>query len=117
MARDVKMTVNNFTNKVLKFHSDDQKHGKYTTKPPQEIVSTGYWACSTRDGAMIGPEGSVTYEAADKSFKVKFDYNHPYGSGTSSYRVTVTPSSAAGYDIKGSFTGHTQDITFELYAL
>lgn len=117
MARDVKMTVNNNTSRVLKLDKEVQDHGKYNTEPPKEIKSTGFWKCSTRSGATIGPEGTVTYEAEDKSFKVAFYYNHPYGSATSSYRVTVTPSDAIGYDIKGSFTGHDQDITFELYNL
>lgn len=116
-ARPVKMTVNNNTSQTLKYVKDDVKHGKFTTKPPQEITSSGYWACSARSGAMIGPEGTVTYEAEDKSFTVEFYWNHPYGSATSSYRVTPTPSDAIGYDIKGSFKGHDQKITFELYNL
>jgi len=116
-ARPVKMTVNNNTSQKLIYVKDKVDHGKFTTDPPSEIESTGYWACSARDGAMIGPKGTVTYKAADDSFTVEFFWNHPYGSATSSYRVTPNPSDAITYDIKGSFEGHDQDITFELYDL
>jgi hypothetical protein len=64
---------------------------------------------------MIGPEGTVTYEAEDKSFTVVFYYNHPYGSATSAYTVTVIPKGEIGYDITGSPKGHDQSITYELY--
>lgn len=117
MARPVKMTVNNFTNKVLKFKSKNAEHGKFTSDPPSEIQGTGSWACSTVSGGTIGPKGTVVYEAADKSFKVTFFYNHPYGPATSSYRVTGDPSNAFTYEIKGDFEGHDQKITFELYAI
>lgn len=108
------MTVNNNTSRVLKFLSDNKKHGKYTKDPPKEISATGYWACDM--SGVYGPEGSVTYEAEDKSFKVKFEYDHPYTAGKSTYKVIVTPSNAIDYDIKGSFKGHDQDITFNLFA-
>jgi hypothetical protein len=115
-ARPVKMTVQNYTNKTLVLKSKNDEHGKFVDNPPTRIEASGTWKCSSRDGAMIGPEGTVVYEAEDKSFTVEFYYNHPYGSATSSYRVSPTPSDAITYDIKGSFKGHDQDITFELYA-
>ncbi len=115
MARDVKMTVKNNTSKVLKLKGTKVDHGKFTTDPPQEIVSSGYWACSTRTLGTIGPEGTVTYEAEDKSFTVEFYYNHPFGTATSSYSVKPNPRDAIGYDIIGDTKGHDQDITFELF--
>jgi hypothetical protein len=116
-ARPVKMTVNNNTSQTLKHVKNHVTHGRFTKDPPEEIESTGYWACSSNNAATIGPEGTVTYKAADGSFTVEFYWNHPYGSATSSYRVTPTPSDAIGYDIKGSFKGHDQEITFDLYVL
>ena len=115
-ARPVTMTVKNFTSKLLILDSKKAEHGKFVTDPPSTIEAEGVWKCSANDGAMIGPKGEVCYKTADDSFKVTFFYNHPYGSATSSYRVTPNPSDALTYDIKGSFEGHDQDITFELYA-
>ncbi|GAA4275993.1 hypothetical protein [Aquimarina mytili] len=117
MARPVKMTVNNNTNRKLILKDYEAKHGKFTTNPPREIESTGSWNCSTKSGAMIGPKGIVTYEDEKQEFIVEFHYNHPYGGATSSYRVKPDPSDAIGYDIKGDFTGKDQDITFGLYIL
>lgn len=117
MARKVKMTVNNNTNKVLKFKSKDHKHGKFTSDPPATIEASGSWTCTTRTSGTYGPEGTVTYETDGGNVTVEFYYNHPYGSATSSYRVTPSPSDSIGYDIKGSFKGHDQDITFELYLI
>ena len=115
MAREVTMTVENNTGKKLELKDKDAIHGKFTTKPPTTIESTGYWVCTTVSGGTIGPKGTVTYEAADKSFTVEFFYNHPYGPSTSSYRVDPSPRDAIGYDILGDFEGHTQDITFQLF--
>ncbi len=115
MARKVKMTVNNNTNKVLTFVDKDAKHGKFTTNPPTTIESSGSWTCTTRSGGLVGPEGTVTYQTDGGNVTIEFYYNHPIGSATSSYRVSPTPSDSIGHDIKGSFKGHDQDITFELY--
>ncbi|MGX5857348.1 hypothetical protein ACWKW6_27080 [Dyadobacter jiangsuensis] len=115
MTRKVKMTVNNNTNKVLTFKSKDRKHGKFTTDPPATIQASGSWTCSNKSGELVGPEGTVIYETDGGKTTVEFYYNHPMGSATSSYRVTPNPADAMGYDIKGSFKGHDQDITFELF--
>ncbi|ACT92078.1 hypothetical protein Dfer_0818 [Dyadobacter fermentans DSM 18053] len=111
------MTVNNNTGKVLTLKSKNAEHGKFTTDPPSKIESSGSWACSTRSGGTVGPEGTVVYETDGGSTTIEFYFNHPFGSATSSYRVTPTPRDAVGYDIKGSFKGHDQDITFELYPI
>ena len=115
MARKVKMTVNNNTNKVLTFKSKDPMHGKFTTDPPSTIGASGSWTCTTRSSGLVGPEGTVVYETDGGNVTVEFYYNHPVGTATSSYRVTPSPADAMGYDIKGSFKGHDQDITFELF--
>lgn len=115
MARPVTMTVNNFTGKTLKLTGTDVEHGKFTDDPPKLIKYSGAWACSTRSGAMIGPKGTATYEADDGSFSVVFFWNHPYGSATSSYRVTPSPDQSIAYEILGSFEGHSQEIQFQLY--
>lgn len=119
MARPVKLTVNNNTGKILKLKPErsKQKHGKYTTDPPSTIEASGSWVCTTRTAGAYGPEGTVTYETDGGDTSVEFYYNHPIGSGASSYRVTVTPTDAIGYEIKGSFKGHDQHITFELYQI
>lgn len=116
-ARPVKMTVNNYTSIVLVYKTKKLDHGKFTTDPPSTIESTGSWACSAQDGIMIGAEGTVTYAAQDNSFTVEFHFNHPYGSAESSYSVTTNPPDAISAKINGPFTGHNQDITFELYAV
>jgi len=115
MARSVKMTVNNNTGKVLKLKSKNAAHGKFTSDPPATIEASGSWACETRVGGTYGPEGTVIYEADGGEVTVEFYYNHPFGSAASSYRVTPNPSDSMGYEIKGSFKGHDQKITFELY--
>lgn len=117
MARTVKMTINNNTNKVLTLKAKDPKHGKFKSDPPTRIEASGSWTCTTRSSGTVGPEGTVTYETDGGVVTVEFYYNHPFGSATSSYRVTPSPSDSMGYDIKGSFKGHDQDITFELYLI
>jgi hypothetical protein len=116
-TRPVKMTVNNNTGKVLRLIAKHAEHGEFTTNPPGTIEASGWWACDTVPLGLIGPEGTVTYQTEDKVTTVEFYYCHPMGPSTSSYRVTTNPSDTMGYDIKGSFTGHDQSITFELYAL
>ncbi|WP_109831592.1 hypothetical protein [Reichenbachiella versicolor] len=115
-ARPVTMTVINYTGQTLVLIATDVINGKFTVKPPNEIKSngSGSWSCSARDGAMIGPKGTATFEAEDHSFKVEFFWNHPYGSATSAYSVTPDPSDAIRYNIDGDPEGHTQDITFVL---
>ncbi|MFB2121651.1 hypothetical protein [Parapedobacter sp. 2B3] len=117
MARDVKMTVNNNTGKVLRLKSKDPKHGKFTSSPPEIIEGSGSWTCTSKSAGLYGPEGTVTYETDDRNTTVEFYYNHPMGSATSAYRVTPNPSDTMGSEIKGSFKGHSQDITFELYLI
>ncbi len=110
------MTVQNFTNKELKLKSKKAEHGEFEVDPPQSIETTGSWKCDCVTIFGPGPEGTVVYKAADESFTVEFYFNHPLGTATSSYRIIPTPSDAITHDIKGSFKGHDQDITFELYA-
>lgn len=117
MARKVKMTVNNNTGKVLTLKPSTPKHGKFTTDPPGTIESSGSWVCTTRTGGIFGPEGTVIYQTDGGKITIEFYYNHPMNHSKSSYRVTVSPSDSIGYDIKGSFEGHDQDITFELYLI
>lgn len=117
MARSVKMTINNNTGKVLKLKPQEPVHGKFTSGPPATIEASGSWTCTTRTGGSYGPEGTVTYETDGGNVTVEFYYNHPVGSGASSYRVTPNPSDSMGYEIKGSFKGHDQNITFELYPI
>jgi hypothetical protein len=117
MARSVKMTVNNNTSQVLKIKGQKPVHGKFTSDPPATIEASGSWTCTTKTSGLYGPEGTVTYETDDGNITVEFYYNHPIGSSASSYRVTPNPSDSMGYDIKGSFKGHDQDITFELYSI
>lgn len=115
MARSVKMTVINNTGKVLRLKSKNAIHGKFNQDPPTSIEASGSWTCTTRTGGTYGPEGTVTYETDRGEVTVEFYYNHPIGSAASSYRVTPNPSDSMGYEIKGSFKGHDQKITFELY--
>nr|WP_199081059.1 hypothetical protein [Pedobacter sp. ASV19] len=117
MARPVKITVNNNTGMVLKLKTQNVVHGKFTSNPPAIIEASGSWACSTRTGGAYGPEGTITYETDGGDVTVEFYYNHPIGSGSSSYRVVPNPSDSMGYEIKGSFKGHDQNITFELYTI
>lgn len=120
MARKLNITVNNNTSLTLTLNPPcEPKHGKFTTSPPSIIKATGNWACETREGGLYGPEGRVIYKTNKngRDVEIEFYYNHPIGSATSSYKVTITPSDVIGYEIKGSFTGHNQDITFELYEI
>lgn len=117
MARRVKMTVNNYTGQKLTRLNPKTAHGKFTQEPPLNIEASGSWICTTRTWGTYGPKGTVTYETPDPKVKIEFFYDHPMGHSTSSYRVTVTPSNLIGYEIKGSFTGEEQDITFELYPI
>jgi hypothetical protein len=114
-TRPVKLTVQNNLNVTLTLKSKSLDHGKFTEDPPATIESEGYWSCSARDGSTIGAEGNVTYENKEQGFEIEFYFNHPFGSATSSYRVTPTPADSMGYDIKGSFKGHDQKITYVLY--
>lgn len=114
MGRPVDMTVNNFTGKTLILIGVDVEHGKFTEAPPKEIKFSQAWACATRSDTMMGPKGSATYAAKDRSFEVEFSWDHPYGSSSSSYQVSPRSNESVLYDIKGVFTGHKQSIQFQL---
>jgi 1-phosphatidylinositol phosphodiesterase len=112
------MTVKNNTGKVLKLVRVHTISGKFVKNadPPNEINLLGSWECSTKSGAAVGPEGTVTYKAADDSFVVEFYYHHPYGHEASVYKVAPNPMDAIGHSVEGSTSGHVQDITFVLKA-
>lgn len=114
-GRHVTCNVSNFTGRKLTEPDSDVKHGKIYDGPPNEIGFNGSFACSARDGAEIGPEGSLTYKCGDLG-KVTFNWHHPWGSGTSNYSASVSDPEKMSAEAKPtSQTGHDQTINFYVY--
>lgn len=94
-ARPISITVINNTNVVMAFGNANDVHG---TLP---VISSGSGTLMPNGGqctvyaensGLIGPQGSFSFLFQDNSGRAfNFDYNHPYGTGTT--YVNVTPPS------------------------
>ncbi len=116
-GRHVTCNVSNFTGTHLTNPQSDIKHGKMYEGPPDPIKYTGTFACSARDGAMIGPEGSLTYDCG-KLGKVTFYWHHPWGHGTSNYSATVSDATKLSAEaVPSTQTGHDQTIGYNVYKI
>lgn len=117
MIKNVKITVNNNTNKVLTLVDQDTRHGKFTSDPPATIEASGSWTCSTREGSLAGTEGTVTYQTDGGNVTIEFYFNHPPTGMRSVYLTRHSPHNSMGSEVKGRLEGHNQDVIFELYQI
>jgi hypothetical protein len=102
MGRNATLTIDNETTFELEWRASDITHGKFQKghEPPGIIGanSTGTFSVGNKTGALIGPEGTVTYVATsqDETVAIVFYWNHPFGKPISAYEVWSEPEGGGG---------------------
>jgi len=90
-ARPLTITVVNQTGTTLQFGNVVTIHGEAIkiTSGPNPLPNQGQDVLYTENSGLVGPQGSFSYTFQDGSGKAfNFDYNHPYGTGTTYVNVT-----------------------------
>jgi hypothetical protein len=93
-ARPLTITVVNQSGTTLQFGNVTTIHGEtiQITSGPNPLPNEGQAVLYTENSGLIGPQGSFSYAFQDGSGRAfNFNYNHPYGTGTT-YVNVISPT-------------------------
>lgn len=115
-ARQVTITLNNFTSSALHLRGSSLEHGIFNPGPPQTIYAgtSASWKAESA-GFATGTEGYVWYVPADGQTEFQLYWDNP-AIGSNSYDSTIKYATSDAWSISNAGTaGNSSAVNFSVY--
>lgn len=116
--RTFSVTIENHSNQHLFYDLEAEhfEHGRWESSIPRIIHANSdntKIVVSSKSGAMIGVEGTVTWIGGSDLTRFVFKFHKPYGSGESSFSVTPN-NDQYKTAVEGTMGGHHSTLTVKI---
>jgi len=117
-ARQVSITLNNFSSSALHLRGSSLYHGIFNPGPPQTVYAgtSAHWQAES-SGVLTGTEGSVWYVPEDNVTEFELYWNNP-AVGSNSYGSSVKNASSDVWSVTNAGTsGNASSVNYTVYEM